>query len=137
MIEERVSPLVSASLELVLLRAGDYAIACPRDQVAAMVTTPESQPWGSLEKLLGLHELEPVGGVVRQYLKIQLQQQTVFVSVPSPPSLVRLETHSIYPLPKLLRQHCRLPGLVALGALDQGESASSDQWLLIFDFRQL
>lgn len=102
-----------------------------------MVATPASKPWGSLESLLGLDDLEPVNGTARPYLKIYRGQEPVLISLPSPPRMVTLDADSIYPLPVLLRQHCHLPGLVALGSLHQGGSVGADQWLLIFDFRQL
>jgi len=138
MIKERVSPLASASLELVLLRAGGYPIACPSDQVGAMVARPQVEPWSSLENLLGLGDLEPVNGVGCHYLQIHLQQKTVIISIPSPPSLVRIDANHIYPLPKLLRQHCCLRGLTALGFLDKADNrVGTDLYLLIFDFRQL
>ena len=130
-------PSVVASLELVVLSAGGYCIACPSDQVDAMVTTPTSAPWGSLESLLGLDDLEPVKGAARQYLKIYRGREPVLISLPTPPHLVTLDATAVYPLPVLVRQHCRLPGLVALGSLHQGGSVGADQWLLIFDFRQL
>ncbi|MBX9935658.1 MAG: hypothetical protein K2Y10_03585 [Burkholderiaceae bacterium] len=130
-------PSVVASLELVVLNAGGYCIACPSDQVAAMVATPASEPWCSLESLLGLDDLEPVNGATRQYLKIYRGQKQVLISLLSPPHMVTLDATAVYPLPVLVRQHCRLPGLVALGSLHQGWSQGADQWLLIFDFRHL
>lgn len=129
-------PSAVASLELVILSAGGYHVACPSDQVAGLVSTPDSTSCRSLESLLELGVLEPADGTARHYLQIHSGHGPLLLSLPTAPGMLKLDADSIFPLPKLLRPHCRLPGLVALGVSKPLAHSRAAQWLLIFDFRQ-
>ncbi|GAB3358194.1 MULTISPECIES: hypothetical protein [Giesbergeria] len=129
------SPSNTAALEVVLFDIGAYCIACPSDQVAAMLATPPRDTWICLETLLGV-EPKQCKHQQRHYLEIYCPQGTTTIALPSAPRMATLDAACVHALPLLLRQHNHLPALVALGFLPDVDS-SGHHCVLIFDFRRL
>lgn len=100
-----------------------------------MLAAPPSDTWICLETLLGLDPKQCPAP--RHYLQIYRKQGINTIALPSAPRIASLDIDCIHSLPLLLRQHNRLPALVALGFLQDSIHSNEHDCVLILDFRRL
>ena len=106
----------SATLELVLFKAGQHRIGVEASRVRGSGILPD-YAIPAIESLLSLSGGE--SGRHRQCLTVKGRNQDFELSVEAPLELCALPLETIHPLPSAVTAVCTLPGLRALALADR------------------